>query len=344
QSWSTQPDSVQIRGENLGTENSSLLREFTLDRSDGASYTIEGVVHLTDGYADDNNRVGLYLFGDSSEVPDEYEAGAIGLIFNTDDGAGGTPDDNADDNIALRVGIDSTNLSGNQLRSQSPTPYAQDLFGTEIKFTADITFTNDNIAIEAVLTETDGTQTATSLTVAVADYTGDWFGFVTRARARNYIEGGSNSAAGRSLPWVMDYKSFRVTDNNAPELEGYDQWAEDHGGTNMIGSAMDDADFDGLSNLYEYGVGGDPTNRLSHGTIPTLSKSGNRFLYIHPQRSDDGSLTYTVETTTNLISGTWLSVGYTITGTNVTGGTLNFVTNDVDTVRNKNFIRLKIGQ
>jgi len=39
-----------------------------------------------------------------------------------------------------------------------------------------------------------------------------------------------------------------------------------------------------------------------------------------------------------------LPVGYTITGTNVTGGTLNFVTNDVDTVRNKNFIRLKIGQ
>ena len=65
---------------------------------------------------------------------------------------------------------------------------------------------------------------------------------------------------------------------------------------------------------------------------------------MHPKRSDDPALIYTVETTTNLVSGVWTNDGYTVTGTNVTGGPLNFVTNDVDTVREKAFIRLRIGQ
>ena len=46
---------------------------------------------MTDGYADDNNRVGIYFFGDTPEVPSQDEAGAIGLIFNTDDGSAGGP-------------------------------------------------------------------------------------------------------------------------------------------------------------------------------------------------------------------------------------------------------------
>ena len=51
---------------------------------------------MTDGYADDNNRLGIYFFGDSAIVPNEDEAGAIGLIFNTDDGVtGGSPGNDA---------------------------------------------------------------------------------------------------------------------------------------------------------------------------------------------------------------------------------------------------------
>jgi hypothetical protein len=140
----------------------------------------------------------------------------------------------------------------------------------------------------------------------------------------------------------MDYKSFRFTDNNVPVLEGYDLWATQWGVD--IGSGTNDYDFDGMVNLYEYGLGGDPTNGLYWGTLPVLTKSGNDFIYLHPMRSDDDSLIYTVETTTNLVSGAWTNLGYTVSGTNVTGGTLDFVTNDIDTVRNQNFIRLKIEQ
>jgi hypothetical protein len=214
--WTTQPAGVQYRNQDNGTRNSSFLRAIPLDRSPGRSYRIEGIVTLTDGYTDDNNRVGQYLFGDSAEVPNEDEVGAIGLIFNSDDGsATGPPGNDSRDYISLRVGIDSTGLSGNELRNQDPTPYAQDLFGTTITLTADIEFINDGtddfIQIDATLTDADGAETTTSISVLAADYTGDYFGFVTRARARNYVDGGENTAAGQSLPWVMDYKSFSVS-------------------------------------------------------------------------------------------------------------------------------------
>jgi len=73
-------------------------------------------------------------------------------------------------------------------------------------------------------------------------------------------------------------------------------------------------------------------------------KSGSGFIYVHPQRSDDAALRYWVETTTNLISGIWTNTGSVAIGTNLTGGELNFVTNDVSTVEKKKFIRLKVEQ
>ena len=124
--------------------------------------------------------------------------------------------------------------------------------------------------------------------------------------------------------------------------QGYDLWATQWDVD--IGSSTNDYDYDDLSNLYEYGLGGNPTNGLDRGTLPVFSKSGSAFLYVHPKRSDDTNITYTVETTTNLVSGVWTNQGYTITGTNITGGLFNFVTNEIDTVRNINFIRLRIEQ
>jgi acetyl esterase/lipase len=125
-----------------------------------------------------------------------------------------------------------------------------------------------------------------------------------------------------------------------PALEGYALWADGYG----IGAATNDFDLDGLDNLYEYGVDGDPTDDLDQGTPPLFTNAGSGLLYIHPQRSDDDSLIYTVETTTNLVSGTWTNDGYTEMGTDVTGGTLDFVTNEVNTAENEKFIRLKIEQ
>jgi hypothetical protein len=81
---------------------------------------------------------------------------------------------------------------------------------------------------------------------------------------------------------------------------------------------------------------------MVQGTLPVFSKSGNGLVYVHPQRSDDSAIVYTVETSTNLVSGSWTNAGTTVGGTEVTGGTLDFVTNEVDTVEDQKFIRLKI--
>ena len=126
-------------------------------------------------------------------------------------------------------------------------------------------------------------------------------------------------------------------------LAGYDLWAKNW--TVNIGESTNDFDADGLNNLYEYGLNGNPTNGTqSPATLPAFMKVGGGFEYIHPVLSDDDTLAYTVQTTTNLVSGVWTNAGYTVSGTNVTGGTLNSVTNAVDALENEKFIRLRIEQ
>jgi hypothetical protein len=122
---------------------------------------------------------------------------------------------------------------------------------------------------------------------------------------------------------------------------GYDLWAAGWAPDN-IGAATNDFDGDGFANLYEYGVDGDPTDDQDQGTAPIFTQDGDSFIYVHPMRSDDGGLTYTVETTTNLLnSASWSATGYTVGGT-LAGDPLDRVTNQVDTVENEKFIRLKI--
>ncbi|HKL22812.1 MAG TPA: hypothetical protein VJ904_13475, partial [Tichowtungia sp.] len=423
--WSTLANSVQIAQTN-GTENTSLLKEYSLDTSAGNSYTFEGTVGIVSSGCDNNVRVGFYLFGDSSVIPNEDEAGAIGMPFNMDDG-GPENNSNADDDIGFRVGIDNTALSAEVERNQTSTPICGNLQGTDIRFVVDIAYVGTDIQIDAKLIEADSTETVIpTLTVAAADYTGDWFGFCTRARAAAGVdfvmdfknitftdhnggvdtnepavpsglsaEGGDGSV---SLSWnnnaESDFDSYSVyrsttsdsygdaltngltvnsfvddavtngvtyyyvvtaSDTNSNRsafsgevsvvpgaLTGYDLWATEWG--TDIGVATNDLDADGINNFSEYALDGNPTNTLDQGTHPFLLRSGNGFLFVHPQRSDDTGIIYRVEVTTNLISGIWTNEGCVAIGTNVTGAALNFVTNDVGPVEENRFIRLQIGQ
>ncbi|MCF7863607.1 MAG: DNRLRE domain-containing protein [Kiritimatiellales bacterium] len=125
----------------------------------------------------------------------------------------------------------------------------------------------------------------------------------------------------------------------------YTVWA---GGWDVdIGAGTNDYDGDGLSNIYEFGLGGDPTNAFNQGTSPVFEVvdvgGSNVFSYVYPKLADPTSgLAYSLETSTDLVFGPWTNTGYSVTGINVTGGPLNFVTNTTDTVANKKFIRLII--
>ena len=125
----------------------------------------------------------------------------------------------------------------------------------------------------------------------------------------------------------------------------YATWAD--GWDVAIGSETNDYDGDGLLNIYEYGLGGDPTNEFDQGTAPVFGVENiggtNWFGYVYPQLSGPASsLNYYLELNTNLVSGIWTNAGYLVYGTNVTGRELDFVTNVIDTVESRKYIRLII--
>ncbi|VGO12003.1 hypothetical protein PDESU_00551 [Pontiella desulfatans] len=137
---------------------------------------------------------------------------------------------------------------------------------------------------------------------------------------------------------VIDDASFKQT---PVVTNSYASWASDWGVD--IGAESEDYDHDGLINLYEYGLGGNPTNGFVNGNLPTFGKDGADFGYVYAQRSDDPTLTYYLGTDDDLVAEPgWTNSGYTVEGTNVTGGTFDEVTNSIPTADPQKFIRLFI--
>lgn len=192
-------DAVRYRNTTRGNQNGSLLRAFPIERSDGASYTVEGVFKLVNGYAHDNNRVGLYLFGDKASAGRRTEEGALAVLFNLE---GGT--------IGIYEGLNGRGLAAESTGRRTDSRW----FGSEVRLTVDLVFKGagddaGTIDIVATLTDDSGAATSTEATVEAGRFTGDWFGFATRTRSRNYgIEGAYENA-----PWVVDYQYFWVLPN-----------------------------------------------------------------------------------------------------------------------------------
>jgi len=156
--------------------------------------------------------------------------------------------------------------------------------------------------------------------------------------------GGYAAAYTDNTSFAAKFDNFRLT-VSSEAVHGYAGWAATWGVD--IGAEGDDFDGDGLVNLHEYGLRGDPTNALDQGTSPefaVVEDAGTTFFgYIYPQLSDPQSgLSYHLELNTDLVTGSWVDAGYTVWGTNVTGGTLDFVTNSTDLAEGQKFIRLII--
>ena len=136
----------------------------------------------------------------------------------------------------------------------------------------------------------------------------------------------------------------------SPQPSGlYETWK------NIYGVTEDDADGDndGMANLVEYALGGNPTNADAASVLPIFQprvapESGegeleNYFHYIHNERTDDTSLTYTVVQTTNLVSNGWETNGVEFVGEAVFFNSWKVVTNKVPTLgKDQQFIRLEI--
>jgi len=147
-----------------------------------------------------------------------------------------------------------------------------------------------------------------------------------------------------------DKASYYVTQFQViiPASSGFESWVAGYG---LSGSPDADADYDydldGLDNLAEYGLGGDPTTKDAAAIVPVaavVNDAGTDWFYhIHNERTDDPSLTFTVQANPNLTSGTWATNGVDFVGETGESGGFKTVTNRTD-IGSEEFIRLRIEQ
>jgi len=125
-------------------------------------------------------------------------------------------------------------------------------------------------------------------------------------------------------------------------------WAAGYGLSGTNADATADPDGDHASNLYEFAFGGNPTNANLTGMSPTFQmvvESGTNWLqYVYRRRTDPGSgLTYHLDLTGDLASGSWTNSGYTETGVGAIDTHFESVTNRIAVTGNHSlFIRLRV--
>jgi hypothetical protein len=127
-------------------------------------------------------------------------------------------------------------------------------------------------------------------------------------------------------------------------------WRVEHFGlTDNAGDGADTADVepDGLDNLLEYALGGNPTNDDASAVAPDYSiaaEGGSNWLYyVHNERIDDPSLNYIIGTATNLVSvSSWNTNDVVVVGESASIDRIKSVTNRTEVIGGSKFIRLNI--
>jgi hypothetical protein len=165
---------------------------------------------------------------------------------------------------------------------------------------------------------------------------------------------GTNNAGGiGDGSWVLEFwsrtdeqdfalgsvKLAYTMDLNLPPT-AYDNWAEAWGVD--IGAITNDYEQDGMDNLLEYALGGNPTNDDAATIMPTASAGNDGwFYYVHDERTDDDSLNYTVKLKDNLVYGEWTTTGVVFHGESAKTDSFKSVTNRTD-VNSAEFLRLEV--
>lgn len=213
----TNAGNVSLRIQNTGTTEGGFIKQISgIDRTadSGKKYTVTGTVTINDGYADDNNRLGLILFSDPTEIASRNNLTQLSVYWNTDDNSrSGAPGANAPDNFGIVSGYAGALADAATplvLRDQT-IPFAQNILqGTEVTWSATFWFTGTDIKIDASMIDAGGVTTYGTATVLATDYTGDYFGFFNSYRARTYDGTPDPTGAARDNPLVMDYQTFSI--------------------------------------------------------------------------------------------------------------------------------------
>ena len=97
-------------------------------------------------------------------------------------------------------------------------------------------------------------------------------------------------------------------------------------------------------NLRFYAVDADPSNPLDTGNQPLHQTLENALEHIHYEWADAAArgLTYTVQTTDDLVEGVWVNQGMDWIGSGALDATFISVTNQLPTTGSNGFIRVNI--
>ena len=140
-----------------------------------------------------------------------------------------------------------------------------------------------------------------------------------------------------SMEWIKFSIGYQV-------ISPFDLWSEGYG---LVEDKFGDDDKDGVSNLAEFGLKGDPTNSIDKGVydIAAVEQGGTNMLeYIHVERKD-GSVDYSYVLTGNLVHGPWTTnSGIYEIGSGDYDADYNIVTNQTTTDLDAKFIKLLVEE
>jgi hypothetical protein len=134
----------------------------------------------------------------------------------------------------------------------------------------------------------------------------------------------------------------------AVEVNRYILWLEQHSLSGNDSTRDADVEGDGMDNLLEYALGGDPNIDDAATIQPTgvlTEELGiNWLVHVHNERTDDGNLTFTVQSNTNLVSGTWSTNDVSFVGeSGVDGNGFKSVTNRISAnAETQQFLQLEV--
>ncbi len=146
---------------------------------------------------------------------------------------------------------------------------------------------------------------------------------------------------GVQAQWSIDYVEFIAKYQVASSFQ---IWSDSY---ELEEGPDGDDDKDGMSNLYEYGLNGDPTNSAIRGDFESgASEDGSDFLYIYARRTAANSgISYSLATSEDLVyDNAWTNNDTVVDGIGPEADGFDTVTNSTPTDAAAKFIQLFIEE
>jgi lysophospholipase L1-like esterase len=124
----------------------------------------------------------------------------------------------------------------------------------------------------------------------------------------------------------------------------FSDWAAPYALNAAVTNYYADADLDGLNNLAEFALGGNPTNGLRTGRFPEIQSNGGvEYVYQRRKNASALGLVYTPQAVSNLTDTGWSTNGITETGSTSVDSDFESVSNRIN-LDGKGFVRLTIEE